>query len=46
MELCPYVFCYAPVGDEAVEPDPINADQLAFLVAFKDLLSKYNAEGL
>lgn len=36
----------APVRDEAAKSDLSNADQHAFLVAFKDLLIKHNAEGL
>lgn len=42
----PYEFCYFPIGDEAMEPDLSNANQVTFLVAFTDLLSKHNAEGL
>ncbi len=42
----PYEFYYASVRDEATELDLANTDQRAFFDAFKELLRKYNAEGL
>jgi len=42
----PYEFYYASVRDEATEPDLANTAQQAFFNAFKDLLRKYNTEGL